>query len=168
MTNKDIIDEKIFTDLKSFAATLKRWKKSGDTIVFTNGCFDLVHMGHVEYLSKAADMGDRLIIGLNSDQSVSRLKGSKRPYIDVRARAFLLAGLFFVDAVIFFDEDTPDSMISQILPDILVKGNDYGIKEIAGHETVLSHGGKVETIALVPGYSTSSIVEKIIQNHEQG
>ncbi len=166
MTNKDIIAEKIFPNFISFASTVKRWKKSGDAIVFTNGCFDLVHMGHVDYLSKAADMGDRLIIGLNTDQSVRRLKGDKRPYIDEQARAFLLAGLFFVDAVVLFDEDTPEMLISQILPDILVKGNDYGIKEIAGHETVLGHGGKVETIALVPGYSTSSIVEKIIQNHE--
>ena len=166
MTNRDIIAEKIYTDFESFGAALKRWKNSGDAIVFTNGCFDLVHMGHVDYLSKAADMGDRLIIGLNSDQSVRRLKGSKRPFIDEQARAFLLASLFFVDAVVLFDEDTPEFLVSQILPDILVKGNDYGISEIAGHETVLNRGGKVETIALVPGYSTSSIVEMIIRAHE--
>jgi len=166
MTNREIISEKIYTDFKSFGVALKRWKKSGDAIVFTNGCFDLIHKGHVDYLSQAADMGDRLIIGLNSDQSVRRLKGSKRPYIDEQARAFVLAGLFFVDAVVMFDEDTPESLIAQILPDILVKGNDYGIKEIAGHETVLNHGGKVETISLVPGYSSSSIVEKIMRTHE--
>jgi rfaE bifunctional protein nucleotidyltransferase chain/domain len=164
MNNIDIVGEKIFSRYSTFSATLKRWKKSGDIIVFTNGCFDLVHRGHIGYLAKAADLGDRLIVGLNSDNSVARLKGSGRPLIDEESRAFLLASLFFVDAVVIFSEDSPEMLISEILPDYLVKGNDYTVPEIAGHEAVLAHGGKVETIALLPGFSTSGIINKIRNN----
>lgn len=164
MNNIDIISEKIFSRYGTFSATLKRWKKSGDKIVFTNGCFDLVHRGHIDYLAKAADFGDRLIIGLNSDDSVARLKGSGRPLVDEGSRAFLLASLFFVDAVVLFSEDTPEILIGNILPDYLVKGNDYTVPEIAGHEAVIDHGGKVETIGLLPGFSTSGIINKIRNN----
>lgn len=164
MNHIDIINEKIFSEYGKFSATLKRWKKSGDKVVFTNGCFDLVHRGHIDYLAKTADLGDRLVIGLNSDKSVAGLKGKGRPLIDEDSRAFLLASLFFVDAVVLFSEDTPEILIGKILPDYLVKGNDYTIPEIAGHEAVLTNGGKVETIALLPGFSTSGIINKIRNN----
>ena len=161
MNHIDIIGEKIFSGYTAFSKTLKRWKKSGDKIVFTNGCFDLVHRGHIDYLAKAANLGDRLIIGLNSDDSVTRLKGIGRPLVDEESRAFLLASLYFVDAVILFSDDTPEILIGKILPDFLVKGNDYAITEIAGHEVVLANGGKVVTIILLPGFSSTGIINKI-------
>lgn len=152
---------KIFADYRSFISLLTAWKENRKTIVFTNGCFDLLHRGHVEYLAKAAGKGDRLVIGLNSDRSVERIKGKGRPLTDVWSRAVVLASLRFVDAVVVFEEDTPYGMIKMIRPDFLVKGNDYGIDEIAGSDFVLSYGGKVETIDLVAGYSTSRLIEKI-------
>jgi len=157
----DIIKEKIFPDYISFSKVLNRWKSSGDKVIFTNGCFDLVHRGHLDSLAKAANLGDRLIVGLNSDDSVARLKGIGRPLIDEESRAFLLASIFFVDAVVVFTEDTPEELISDILPDVLVKGSDYAIHEIAGHEVVQANGGEVVTIDIVPGYSTSDILERI-------
>ena len=157
----DIIKEKIFPDYISFSEVLNRWRSSGDKVIFTNGCFDLVHRGHIDSLAKAANLGDRLIVGLNSDDSVARLKGIGRPLIDEESRAFLLASIFFVDAVVIFTEDTPEGLISDVLPDVLVKGSDYAIHEIAGHEVVLANGGKVVTIDIVPGYSTSDILERI-------
>ncbi len=157
----DIIEEKIFPDYIAFSEVLARWKGSGDKVIFTNGCFDLVHRGHIDSLAKAANLGDRLIVGLNSDDSVARLKGIGRPLIDEESRAFLLASIFFVDAVVIFTEDTPEGLISDVLPDILVKGSDYAIHEIAGHEVVLANGGRVVTIDIVPGYSTSDILERI-------
>jgi D-glycero-beta-D-manno-heptose 1-phosphate adenylyltransferase len=157
----DIIKEKIFPDYIAFSEVLNRWKSSGDKVIFTNGCFDLVHRGHIDSLAKAANLGDRLIVGLNSDDSVARLKGIGRPLIDEESRAFLLASIFFVDAVVIFTEDTPEGLISDVLPDILVKGSDYAIHEIAGHEVVMANGGKVVTIDIVPGYSTSDILERI-------
>jgi D-glycero-beta-D-manno-heptose 1-phosphate adenylyltransferase len=164
MNHIDIINEKIFSGYGKFSATLKRWKKSGDKVVFTNGCFDLVHRGHIDYLAKTADLGDRLVIGLNGDKSVAGLKGTGRPLIDEDSRAFLLASLFFVDAVVLFSEDTPEILIGKILPDYLVKGSDYTVPEIAGHEAVLANGGKVETIPLLPGFSSSGIINKIRNN----
>lgn len=137
------------------------WKNQNDTIVFTNGCFDIIHPGHVTYLAKAAECGTKLIIGLNSDASVKRLKGPGRPVLDQDARALLLAAFGFVDAVILFEEDTPLQLIECILPHILVKGKDYQPEEIAGYDVVIAHGGKVETIDLVPGFSTTSLAEKI-------
>lgn len=156
-----IIRDKIFTGEDDFLPVCKRWKRAGDKVVFTNGCFDIIHRGHIDYLARAAELGDRLIIGLNSDDSVTRLKGSGRPVLDAESRAFILAALFYVDAVVFFNEDTPESLISKILPDFLIKGSDYEIHEIAGQDTVLSNGGSVETISLVPGLSTSDIIRKI-------
>ena len=161
MNHIDTIREKIHAGFVPFEEVLKRWKAHGDKVVFTNGCFDLVHRGHIDYLAKAASLGDRLIIGLNSDQSVNRLKGAGRPLMDQDSRAFLLASLFFVDAVVFFYEDTPEKLIGSILPQFLVKGSDYEINEIAGHGEVLANGGVVETIDLVPGFSTSDILQRI-------
>lgn len=130
-------------------------------IVFTNGCFDLLHAGHVEYLRQAAQEGDVLIIGLNSDASVTRLKGEGRPLQTQQARALTLAALSFVDVVVIFDEDTPYELIKTVQPHALVKGSDYRIEEIVGHDVVLSRGGVVFTIPLVLGYSTTTLIEKI-------
>jgi D-beta-D-heptose 7-phosphate kinase/D-beta-D-heptose 1-phosphate adenosyltransferase len=155
------INSKIFPDFKSFEETLNSWKENKETIVFTNGCFDIVHHGHVDSLIKSAEMGTKLIVGLNDDRSVEILKGRNRPILSVESRAIVLAAFCFVDAVIVFPEETPADLIAQILPDILVKGNQYKIHEIAGFDTVLAHGGKVETLDLVPGISTSDIIDKI-------
>ncbi len=133
-------------------------------VVFTNGCFDIVHLGHIDYLEKAREKGDLLVLGLNTDQSIQRIKGKNRPIVNEESRARLMAALQFVDYVILFDEDTPLNLIKSILPDILVKGNDYQTSNIVGADIVLSNGGKVETIQLVAGYSTSSIIEKIKEN----
>ncbi|MFY0651037.1 MAG: D-glycero-beta-D-manno-heptose 1-phosphate adenylyltransferase [Cyclobacteriaceae bacterium] len=137
------------------------WKKEGYDIVFTNGCFDILHIGHVDYLEKARRLGGKLIIGVNTDGSVKRIKGENRPLVDENARMRVLAALEFVDCVTTFDEDTPWLLISSLLPDILVKGNDYSIDNIVGADIVMKNGGRVETIPLVKGYSTSNIVEKI-------
>lgn len=137
------------------------WRFKDKQVVFTNGCFDVLHLGHVEYLSKARDLGHVLVIGLNTDASVRRLKGEGRPVNHEAARAVVLAALSFVDAVVMFDEDTPENLIRQILPDILVKGKDYEDKAIAGAEFVRSSGGQVVTIDLTQGYSTTGILSKI-------
>lgn len=163
MDHCEIVREKIFAGYPEFSKVSERWKSMGERIVFTNGCFDIFHRGHVEYLAKAADMGDRLIIGLNTDPSVNRLKGTGRPLVDEDSRAFILASLFFVDAVVMFEEDTPENLIREILPDVLVKGDDYTIEEIAGHQTVLEHGGTVTTIPVVPGFSTTVLLERILK-----
>jgi rfaE bifunctional protein nucleotidyltransferase chain/domain len=140
---------------------VQQWKDQGQEVVFTNGCFDILHLGHIDYLEKARSLGDRLVIGLNTDPSVQRLKGPQRPINSEYARARILAALSFVDLVVSFDEDTPLELITALLPDILVKGKDYDISNIVGADVVMEHGGKVETIDLVDGYSTTNIVEKI-------
>lgn len=140
---------------------LAEWRSAGETIVFTNGCFDILHRGHVEYLAQAADLGDKLIIGLNTDVSVKRLKGESRPVNDEKSRALLLSALQFVDVVVFFDEDTPYELIKQVQPDILVKGNDYKPEEIIGYDIVTAKGGKVLTIDLVEGFSTTNIIKRL-------
>jgi D-glycero-beta-D-manno-heptose 1-phosphate adenylyltransferase len=155
------INSKIFPDFKTFENTLKTWRENNETIVFTNGCFDIVHHGHVDSMVRAAEMGTKLIVGLNDDKSVEILKGRNRPILSAESRAIVLAAFCFVDAVIIFSEETPADLIAQILPDILVKGKQYQIHEIAGHETVLANGGKVETLDLVPGISTTDIIDKI-------
>ncbi|MBX0291924.1 D-glycero-beta-D-manno-heptose 1-phosphate adenylyltransferase [Hymenobacter sp. HSC-4F20] len=139
------------------------WKAAGEQVVFTNGCFDLLHLGHVDYLEKARHLGQRLVVGLNTDASVSRLKPG-RPLQDEVSRARVLASLLFVDAVVLFDEQTPLALIEAIRPDILVKGDDYQISGIVGHEVVLQNGGQVLTVPLVAGYSTTRIVERIVGN----
>ncbi|OZI09152.1 D-glycero-beta-D-manno-heptose 1-phosphate adenylyltransferase [Siphonobacter sp. BAB-5385] len=140
---------------------LVEWKTSGQRIVFTNGCFDIVHLGHVDYLEKARNLGDRLVLGLNTDASVSRIKGPLRPVVNEYARARLMASLAFVDTVILFDEPTPKELIESINPDILVKGDDYTVETIVGSDFVLGNGGEVKTVPLVQGFSTSALIEKI-------
>ncbi|MDD2411605.1 MAG: D-glycero-beta-D-manno-heptose 1-phosphate adenylyltransferase [Bacteroidales bacterium] len=160
MEKNQTIINRIFT-ADSISQKLAYWQFKGKKIVFTNGCFDVLHLGHVEYLSKAAELGDILIIGLNSDASVKRLKGANRPINPEHARAFILASLRFVDAVIFFDEDTPYNLIKLIQPDILVKGNDYKPEDIVGYDIVSAKGGEVKTVELVEGFSSSLIIEKM-------
>lgn len=138
------------------------WHYMGLKVVFTNGCFDIVHYGHVDYLSKAANLGNKLVVGLNTDASVRKLKGDCRPVQDELSRAHILASMFFVDAVVLFNEDTPYELIKTLEPDILVKGSDYKIDQIIGADVVLAKGGKVETIDFVEGYSTSNIINKIV------
>jgi rfaE bifunctional protein nucleotidyltransferase chain/domain len=160
---KDIEDTLLqkVTNLPKLKDSVIRWRQSGKKIVFTNGVFDLLHIGHITYLSKAAESGDKLIIGLNSDLSVKRLKGDGRPVNDEHNRALILAALFFVDAVVVFNEDTPLNLIVGLLPDILVKGADYLVENIVGAKEVLANGGEVKTITFVDGYSSTAIINKI-------
>jgi len=137
------------------------WKSKGEKVVFTNGCFDLIHLGHVDYLEKARNLGDKLVLGLNTDDSVSRFKGPERPLQDENSRARVLAAFQFIDLVVFFNEDTPLNLITELQPNILVKGSDYLAENIVGADVVKRGGGEVKTIDFVPGYSTSRIVEKI-------
>jgi len=147
--------------LAQLKATVTAWQKEDKKVVFTNGVFDLLHLGHITYLAKAAELGDKLIIGLNADSSVKRIKGEDRPINDQNNRAALLAALFFVDGVVLFEEDTPINLISTLLPDILVKGADYTINNIVGAKEVMANGGEVKTITFVEGYSSTSIINKI-------
>jgi D-beta-D-heptose 7-phosphate kinase/D-beta-D-heptose 1-phosphate adenosyltransferase len=140
---------------------IKAEQEKGKKIVFTNGCFDILHRGHVTYLNQARDMGDLLIVGINSDESVKRLKGPERPVNMLEDRAYVLSALKSVDYVIPFEEDTPLNLINLIMPDILVKGGDYTIDRIVGAQEVLAHGGRVEIIPFVPGKSTSAIIDTI-------
>ncbi|WP_066632213.1 D-glycero-beta-D-manno-heptose 1-phosphate adenylyltransferase [Labilibacter marinus] len=140
-----------------------RWQKANEKVVFTNGCFDIVHRGHVEYLSKAAEKGTRLLLGLNTDDSVSRIKGPTRPIVDEESRAIVLAALEFIDLIVFFNEDTPYELIKAVKPDVLVKGADYNIEDIVGYDVVTQRGGSVETITFVDGFSTTNIIDKIAQ-----
>ncbi len=137
------------------------WKSKGERVVFTNGCFDILHLGHVDYLEKARNLGDRLIVGLNTDSSVSRYKGPDRPVQDEKSRARVISSLGFVDMVVLFDEDTPKDLISALVPDVLVKGSDYLAENIVGADVVKKAGGEVKTIDFVTGYSTSKVIEKI-------
>ncbi|MCX6231763.1 MAG: D-glycero-beta-D-manno-heptose 1-phosphate adenylyltransferase [Bacteroidetes bacterium] len=143
---------------------LAYWRFKGMKIVFTNGCFDILHAGHVEYLAKAASEGNVLIIGLNTDASVRRIKGHHRPINDENARALIMASLNFVNAVVLFDEDTPYELIKLIQPDILIKGSDYKPEDIVGYDILKAKGGEIKTIELVPGYSTTAIEQKIFKN----
>ena len=137
---------------------LKSEKKK---IVFTNGCFDLLHVGHIRYLSNAKKLGDFLIVGLNSDESVKILKGQNRPINQFEDRAMLLSALRSVDLVIIFEEQTPENLIKKIVPDVLVKGGDYNIEDIAGYHTVINNGGKVRTLDFYKGYSSTNYIKKI-------
>ena len=145
--------------------SLKNWVQSAieknQKVVFTNGCFDILHLGHIDYLEKARSLGDKLVVGLNSDASVSQLKGPERPLNQEYARARMLASLEFVDALCIFEEETPKELIENISPNILVKGGDYTIDTIVGADFVMKNGGEVKTIDLVDGYSTTAIIEKI-------
>jgi len=160
MTMQEKIKSKILTP-ESLSFKLSFWKFRDKKIVFTNGCFDLLHLGHIDYLSKAADMGDILIIGVNTDASVRKLKGSHRPISNEEQRCHLLASLFFVDAVILFDEDTPLELIRKIQPQVLVKGGDYKPEQVVGADFVTSTGGFVHIIPVLAGYSTTLTEERI-------
>ncbi len=137
------------------------WKQNGLKVVFTNGCFDILHLGHLDYLEKSKDLADKLVVGLNTDNSVRQIKGPDRPINDEYARARMLAAMSFVDLVIAFDEDTPFELIKKVKPDILVKGKDYEVENIVGAEFVIGNGGEVKTIELKEGYSTTDIINKI-------
>lgn len=140
---------------------LALYRFKNQKIVFTNGCFDLIHLGHVEYLMQAADLGDVLIIGLNSDSSVIKIKGSGRPVLDQESRAMTLAAFSFVNSIVLFDEETPYELIKQILPDILAKGGDYKSEEIVGYDIVKENGGEVKILGFIKGYATSDIIKGI-------
>jgi rfaE bifunctional protein nucleotidyltransferase chain/domain len=138
------------------------WNFKNQKIVFTNGCFDILHRGHIDYLAKAADLGNVLVVGLNADASVSRLKGAGRPVQDQDGRALVLAALRFVSAVVLFDEDTPYQLIKVVQPDVLVKGSDYKTDDIVGADIVKAKGGSVQTIDFLEGYSTSGIIRRLL------
>lgn len=142
-------------------AQAAQWQADGQQLVFTNGCFDIVHLGHIDYLEKARALGNRLVLGLNTDASVSRIKGPLRPVVNEYARLRMMAAMQFIDLVVLFDEPTPKELIEAIRPDILVKGDDYTVATIVGADFVLANGGRVETIPLVQGYSTTSLIERI-------
>jgi len=148
--------------LEDLISRRKKARDDGGTVVFTNGCFDILHRGHVEYLQRAKKLGDILIIGLNSDRSVRLLKGENRPIILQEDRAFILIGLQAVDYVCIFDEETPEKIIAALLPDVLVKGSDYKIDDILGKETVIEAGGDVLTIDLIEGKATKAIIDTIV------
>ncbi|MEM6299894.1 MAG: D-glycero-beta-D-manno-heptose 1-phosphate adenylyltransferase [Bacteroidota bacterium] len=137
------------------------WQRQGEKVVFTNGCFDILHLGHIDYLEKAAQQGDRLIVAVNTDASVRKLKGETRPLNNEYARCRLLAALAFTDAIVLFSEDTPLTLIETLKPDVLIKGADYSLEQIVGADVVIAKGGEVRTIELVEGYSTTGLVEKI-------
>ncbi len=163
MKNLEIIKNKILSGEK-LERTLALWRFQQKKIVFTNGCFDLLHLGHVDYLSKAKDEGNVLVVGVNTDRSVKLLeKGQNRPITDEVSRSVLVAALHFVDAVVLFDEETPYRLIEKVQPDVLVKGSDYKPEEIVGYDIVKTKGGKVVTVDLLPGYSTTAIEKKIKQ-----
>lgn len=153
-------ESKILTR-KQAVLLAEQWHSEDSQIVFTNGCFDILHLGHIDYLEKARRFGDKLILGLNTDASVSCIKGPLRPVVNEYARARLMAALAFVDAVTLFDEDTPLELIQALKPDILVKGDDYAVADIVGADFVIENGGRVQTIPLVAGYSTTALIKKI-------
>jgi len=162
MRSTKAIPEKIFSP-EDLQRELKRWKLKNKKIVFTNGVFDILHEGHIASLSEAASYGDVLIVGVNSDASVKRLKGESRPVNAEAARALLLASLVMTDAVIVFDTDTPYELITSILPDVLVKGGDYTLEQIVGAKEVMAAGGEVKRAQMVEGISTTGIIEKMRQ-----
>ena len=160
-----IIPQKIF-DLSGLQHQLSRWRLLGKTVAFTNGCFDIVHQGHIASLSDAAREADFLVVGLNSDASTCRLKGENRPINDQHARATVMAALLMVDAVILFEEDTPLNLINAIRPDVLVKGADYKKEDVVGWNLVEGWGGRVALAPLIDGKSTSSLIQRIIEKHQ--
>jgi len=161
MNHFNTIQQKIKTP-ETIAQALAEWRTMGQRIVFTNGCFDLLHYGHLHYLAQARDLADRLVVGLNSADSVRRLKGPNRPINDELTRTHLLAALQMVDAIIVFEEDTPLDLIQLVQPDILVKGGDWNPEQIVGSDLVLARGGQVLSLPFVAGYSTTNIEQKIL------
>lgn len=149
------------SDIEELKHRLAQWRVKSDRIVFTNGCFDILHVGHLHTLKESIQLGDKLIVGLNSDASVSRLKGKERPVVNQLDRSEMLAALEMVDAVIIFEDDTPEELIQMIKPDVLCKGGDWSIENIVGGDFVKSYGGQVVSIPFVQGYSSSSLINKI-------
>jgi D-glycero-beta-D-manno-heptose 1-phosphate adenylyltransferase len=160
MRKPDIIQHKIYT-LDAMVRTIMQWRLLGKTVAFTNGCFDILHRGHIYSLSQAAGEADYLIVGVNSDASTSGLKGPGRPINDQDSRALVIASLLMVDAVVIFDEPTPLNLITTLLPDVLVKGGDYTIDTIVGAKEVIENGGRVVINPIVEGFSTTAIIKKM-------
>ena len=160
MRRADLISRKIY-DRESLVRLVAQWRAKGKKIVFTNGVFDILHKGHIFSLSSAAAEADHLVVGLNSDTSVKRLKGESRPVNDQESRALVLASLLMVDAVCVFEEDTPLELINRILPEVLVKGGDYAADQIAGAKEVIAAGGKVVINPIIDGFSTTGIIQKL-------
>ena len=160
MKNPDIVQQKIYS-LPALLKETGRWKFMGKKIAFTNGCFDILHEGHIFSLSQAAKEGDVLIVGVNADVSTKRLKGPSRPVNNEHSRALLIASLLMVDAVVIFEEDTPLELITAIMPDTIVKGGDYTIDQVVGGKEVMANGGRVVINPIVQGFSTTGIIEKI-------
>jgi rfaE bifunctional protein nucleotidyltransferase chain/domain len=154
------IEKKIMT-VEQAKFMIQAWKVTGKTVSFTNGCFDILHPGHLFSIGQAAKEADYLIVGLNSDASIKRLKGPERPINNTDSRALVIANLVLVDAVVVFEEDTPYELITALLPDVLVKGGDYSIETIVGAKEVIANGGKVIINPIVEGFSTTNIIEKI-------
>lgn len=161
MDKLQLIKNKIITKKEDAFNLLQTWRFKEEKIVFSNGCFDIVHRGHLEYLASAASMGNKMIIGLNTDSSTQRLKGPTRPINDEYSRALLLASLGFVDMVILFEEDTPYNLIDFVQPDILVKGSDYKAEDIVGYDIVKAKGGEIKTLDFIEGFSSTGIIKKI-------
>ncbi len=159
MTHFELIKSKLILP-DQIDRLLSLWRFKNEKIVFTNGCFDILHLGHIKYLSQAADLGTKLIIGLNTDSSVKKLKGNNRPINNEMARAYMLASFNFIDAIITFDTETPYDLIKHVKPDILVKGGDYKPNEIVGYDIVTQNNGKVVSLSFVEGYSSTSIIKK--------
>ena len=160
MRKPELIDQKIYK-LPELLKRKEQWKFLGKSIAFTNGCFDILHQGHIFSLSQAAREADMLIVGLNADISSKRLKGKNRPVNNQQSRATILAALLMVDAVIIFEEDTPLELITALMPDVLVKGGDYKVAEIAGAKEVIANGGKVVINPILEGYSTTGLIKKL-------
>lgn len=154
------MQSKLYT-LEDLKILRDEWNTSSLKVVFTNGCFDLIHRGHLDYLSKAKALGDKLIVAINSDDSVKRLKGEERPIKPELDRMLTMAAFYFVDAVVLFKEDTPKNVIDTLIPDLLVKGGDYVVEEIVGYDTVTSHGGDVKILQFTDGSSSSNFINKI-------
>ena len=154
------LKSKIF-NIKDLSEIINEWRLNGDKIVFTNGCFDLIHLGHLEILARSADLGDKLVVAINSDMSIKKIKGSSRPIIEEDSRAKQLAAIEFIDAVILFNEDTPYDLINILKPDVLTKGGDYKKNDIVGNQLINKEQGEIVIIPLTQGYSTTSILEKI-------
>lgn len=163
MNTWEVVKSKVLS-IEEAQKQIAIWKLKDQKVVFTNGCFDILHLGHVHYLAEAKSLGNKMVLGLNTDASVKRLKGPERPINNELARALVLASLHCIDAIVFFGEDTPLELIKALSPDILVKGADYKPEEIVGYDVLMSYGGEVKTIELEPGYSTTAVLEKIKGN----
>ena len=153
-------EKKIIKSSLDLQKTIKTWKKNNQKIVFTNGCFDILHLGHIKTLSESKKLGDKLVVGLNNDESVKILKGKNRPINNNYQRSMMLAALSFVDLVVFFEEDTPYNLIKLVLPNIITKGGDYEKKDVIGGDLILSKGGQINIIPLLPNLSSSKLIRK--------